>query len=97
MAENLPTWEACKENVLPIKRGRSARGLSSTLDRGVSGVSADEEREHQFQDEIAAAFEPKHLLDVYVQYFKWIRDMYPSNSDKALKLLEVDEDFVVFQ
>ena len=26
-----PTWEACKENVLPIKRGRSVKGLTTSL------------------------------------------------------------------
>jgi hypothetical protein len=32
MNENIvPVWETCKENVLPIKRGRSIKGLSQVL------------------------------------------------------------------
>jgi hypothetical protein len=87
---NPPAWEACKENVLPIKRGRSAKGLSDTLQNNDHLI--DSSREKIFSDSIITAGKesPKALLDAYVLYFKWTRDAYPSSSEKALKLLEVD-------
>ena len=33
------------------------------------------------------------LLEVYLQYFKWARDAFPSGSDKDLKILEVKGNY----
>jgi hypothetical protein len=86
-----PAWEACKENVLPIKRGRSAKGLSDTLLKSSDSLLSDRMCEKTFEDAISAAgnASPKQLLDAYILYFKWVRDTYPSSAEKALKLLEV--------
>lgn len=90
-ASTAPAWEACKENVLPIKRGRSAKGLSESLQKNCESASIDKLREKLFEDSIVAASKssPKELLDSYILYFKWTRDTYPSNAETALKLLEV--------
>ena len=87
-----PVWEACKENVIPIKRGRSAKGLSESLQKTSEIVSNDKLREKFFEDKIIAAGKSstKELLDAYVLYFKWTRDAYPSNVEKPLNLLEVN-------
>ena len=86
-----PAWEACKENVIPIKRGRSAKGLSETLSKSSESLLSDKLCEKAFDDAITAASKtsPKELLDAYILNFKWIRDTYPSSVEKALKLLEV--------
>ena len=85
----LPTWEACKENVLPIKRGRSAKGLSDTLAVPQKAIDLNAV-EQSYEDRLTAALNgsPEILLDAYIAYFKWIRDTFPSNSAKALHLLE---------
>lgn len=94
-----PTWETCKENVVPIKRGRSAKGLTDTLDRKESSKAASAAAEHAqeeaYEARLAALASPspsssgsKAALEVYVQYFKWVRDTYPSDNAKALTLLE---------
>lgn len=90
-ASSTPTWEACKENVLPIKRGRSAKGLSESLQKNNEDLSENNSRDKIFEDSIIAAAKssPKELLDAYSLYFKWTRDTYPTNTEKALKLLEV--------
>ena len=89
-ASNTPVWEACKENVLPIKRGRSAKGLSESLLNNTEDASGNKSRDKIFEDSIiTAAKSPKELLDAYSLYFKWTRDTYPTNTEKALKLLEV--------
>lgn len=90
-ASYTPTWEACKENVLPIKRGRSAKGLSESLQNNADDASGNNPRDKIFEDSIIAAAKssPKELLDAYSLYFKWTRDTYPTNTERALKLLEV--------
>ena len=88
---NAPAWETCKENVIPIKRGRSAKGLSESLQKTSECVLNDRTREILFEETLITAGKSstKELLDAYVLYFKWIRDAYPSNVEKPLNLLEV--------
>jgi hypothetical protein len=54
-----------------------------------SGI--DKLREKVFEDSISNAQKSnsKDLLEAYISYFKWTRDAFPSNSEKALNLLEV--------
>jgi len=89
-------WEACKENVLPVKRGRAVKDLSENLGHDESLQSLKNLQEQQFEKNLAALDKSKvgaaaSLLDIYIQYFKWIRESYPSNNNKALNLLEVFE------
>ena len=96
------TWEACKENVLPIKRGRSVKGLGESLQHRPASDNSLETQEKAFETRIAAATADEgtqgapsgvrsasELLEVYIQYYGWTRDAFPSSSDKALRLLEV--------
>lgn len=87
----VPAWEASKENVLPIKRGRSAKGLSVSLAHPVSNeaLNADQERAFERQINNNSVTDPLQKLEVYVRYLKWVRDTYPSVTDKALQILEV--------
>lgn len=88
----VPKWEACKENVLPIKRGRSVKGLSVSLTASLAAASQIEvqemEHEKNLEEAINNRVESSQLLDVFALYFKWLRDSYPTQSDKSLKLLE---------
>jgi hypothetical protein len=95
-------WENCKENVQPIKRGRNVNALGDKL-KPAFGLSNEAENDKQrvyFEAQISKAKEqstsdePRDanqepgLLEVYLLYFKWIRDTYPSAADKALHILE---------
>ena len=85
--------------MLPIKRGRSTNGLTEKV--LANGKSAASEALHQTQektfDEMVAKakehagegkIEERSVLEVYLLYFKWVRDTFPSSGEKALKLLE---------
>jgi len=107
-------WEACKENVLPVKRGRSANVLGEKLTTIKSSADADAANAkdvNMFEEMLRRAREIHNaevlaqeqdlpppptdsnqvpgLLEVYLLYFKWTRDTYPSSSDKALSVLEL--------
>ena len=125
-----PAWELSKENVLPIKRGRSVKGLGQSslalaqnIDAAVTGASTgsnklnelkgmgtgmgmgmtekwhDENKmkEKGFEDNIAGLTKSykngedvgSELLEAYKNCIKWTRDTYISNTEKAMKLLEV--------
>jgi len=172
--DDVPVWEACKENVLPLKRGRSVRGLSHALttheadklsqlgefsliyikesfytstikietsrdillsalplwvhdacpsltcrpyDVCLSQFSTSwkfyllltwkrcqvfivysEHQEMKFEQQLIIRRRDGNdgkvgLLEVYLQYFKWARDAFPSGSDKDLKILEVKGNY----
>ena len=80
-------WETSKENVLPIKGGRSAKLLESTVAAqfNLRERNAGDEFEKELKN---AKIIGADVLDVYVRYFKWARTEYPSSSTKAMQVLE---------
>lgn len=91
-------WETSKENVVPIKRGRSAKGLGESLSANRQfGNIVIPPQEQEFEAQLSNPSETetaRDLLDVYIKYFKWVRDNYPSDTEKALKLLEVSNSYI---
>jgi len=84
-----PAWETSKENVLPIKSGRSTKKLTKTFLAQSEGFSIENGAVANFENElISAKSAGADLLDVWVRYFKWTRDQYPSDSTKAMQILE---------
>ena len=83
-----PGWEAAKENVLPVKKGRSAKGLSEILSRPVS-KTLEEEQQQAFEEQIHSTVAPSEKLELYGRYLKWARDTFPSSTDKIMQILEV--------
>lgn len=84
----IPGWEAAKENVLPVKKGRSAKGLSEILVRPVS-KTLEEEQEHAFEELVHSTVSPTEKLELYGRYLKWAKDTFPSSTDKIMQILEV--------
>jgi spindle assembly checkpoint component MAD3 len=93
-------WETCKENVLPVKAGRSVAHINSALNTSTSGGFLSQEKERQatmstfdrqidsFLNRDEASRDNSELLNVFTSYFKYARTEYPSSQDKALKVLE---------
>ena len=94
-------WELSKENVQPIKRGRSTNILGEKLTLLKSSTSNDAHSEQckEFEEMIAKAKEnssssnpdgkvQQTVLEAYLLFFKWTRDTYPNSSEKALGVLE---------
>ena len=95
-------WEYSKENVVPIKRGRSVKGLVNSL-QAIEVAQGNKEAEVVQATAVTSQFEAKlksiqessdssqkddMLLDVYLKHYKWIRDTYPSDNTKSLTFLE---------
>jgi hypothetical protein len=92
MSEPAPAWETSKENVLPIKRGRSAKGLNDALSKSTIHQEVElANREREFESQLLACDPslPALMLEVYVQYMKWAKDAFPTSPNKFHKLLEV--------
>lgn len=93
----MENWEARKENVLPLKRGRNIKDLNENLEKvDTMKVSTLEKmQEGVFEASLNESNKtPLELLDAYSNYVKWTRDTFPTSSDKTLKILEVMIYFV---
>lgn len=87
-----PVWEACKENVLPTKRGRSAKGLSNILQPDQAFKKDLQQSERNFTtriEEAKAIGNNQALLEAYAERLKWTHESFPSSDKEAIKLLEV--------
>jgi len=67
-------WELSKENVVPLKRGRSAKGLSEAIQKiessnGNKGLSLDMEAEQtrSFETELARKECDEEIIELYVR------------------------------
>jgi len=81
-------WELSKENVRPVKSGRSTKGLGLSA-LSIGGKNEDlVEQERQFEASLLGAHETDDPLGVYIRYFKWIRSTYPSDLSRTLSVLE---------
>ncbi len=86
----VPAWELSKENVVPIKKGRSAKGLGEKLSTNENNVgNLTTTQESTFEKDLASENNATLLLDIYTRYIKWIQDNNPTTTDKTLKLYEV--------
>jgi hypothetical protein len=88
MLEN--NWEYSKENVVPIKRGRAVTDISKAALKPLHNQNEDVKQQNLLEEELSNAKNNADLLiNIYLRYYKWIRDSDPANTSKALKLLEV--------
>ncbi len=83
-------WELCKENAQPLKKGRSVAqqpigGFVSAAEKANM-----EELRQQYEERLSeASLTLSEKLDIYVQYYTWIRRTATSNMILAKALLEV--------
>ncbi|CAG2161763.1 unnamed protein product [Oppiella nova] len=75
-------WELLKENVEPLKSGRSMKTLKNALTQNASDLNAREERRKEFESELRT-YEGSDLLSVYYDYIQWIEQNYPLGGNEA--------------
>lgn len=89
-APGAPVWEASKENIGPVKSGRSTKKLGESVLSAGGLTDVQVKQKQKFEEDIKIAEEGCcRRLDTFVEYFKWTREVYPSNTAKSLEVLEV--------
>eukprot|EP01050_Picozoa_sp_SAG11_P025079 SAG11_NODE_5546_length_1530_cov_1.257862_1_plen_473_part_10 len=81
-------WEKSKENVMPLKRGRSVKGLKLGLGGSTKkGKSLIETQRQGFEAELQSntSSDP---LDIWIRYIKWMQAAFPKGSTELLPVLE---------
>ena len=86
-----PQWESSKENILPTKSGRSARGLNNILSnqqRSSTGTSKVSEREIELLKVAESSMEGEDPLQHWVAYCQHVKENNPKSSTETLLVLE---------
>ncbi|CAG8610442.1 16718_t:CDS:2 [Funneliformis mosseae] len=93
--KNIPefsSFEHQKENILPVKQGRSAAALSQIFSSEPSALYTELQAGHdKFNAELENLDELDDPFDVYDRYIKWTMENYPQASgphSKVCQLLE---------
>lgn len=93
-------WENSKENVAPVKSGRSIKGLGGARgglsNKPVLGKELGESGEEQrFERDIMDARsadesnnKAEEILNAYLAYYKYVKSTYASSHDKTRAVLE---------
>uniref|UniRef100_A0A0N4ZP93 BUB1 N-terminal domain-containing protein n=1 Tax=Parastrongyloides trichosuri TaxID=131310 RepID=A0A0N4ZP93_PARTI len=74
------TWMSNRENIVPLKGGRSMKLLTSSLEKSVT----IEEAEKKFEDVFEESKNSKDPLSVIWKYVRWFENIFPSGKQKTL-------------
>ncbi|CAG8760120.1 1888_t:CDS:1, partial [Acaulospora colombiana] len=81
-----------KENIYPVKQGRSASSLSRVFSSDPSSRQAELQAGHeQFNAELEMVEELDDPLDVYNRYIKWTMENYPQGQTSQSNLVQLLE------
>ena len=82
-------WEAAKENVMPLKRGRNVADLNKALHAHDSvQTKLRLEAEMQSREAALAAYEGDDPLAQWLEYVRWLEVQLPEDTRKKFKVLE---------
>jgi len=92
---NFDLIEGHKENIQPIRSGRSARALAASLSPLTSKPHAmrseHRARQDEFEEELLTASEMDDPLEVWLRYIKWTVETFPSGHSADSGLLPLVE------
>ncbi|MBN3282223.1 BUB1B kinase, partial [Polyodon spathula] len=82
MAEGGDEWELCKENVQPLKQGRTISTLQEALTQEGTNHIAIEQQRQALESEIRF-YNGDDPLDVWDRYIKWTEQTYPQGGKES--------------
>ncbi|XP_016308826.1 mitotic checkpoint serine/threonine-protein kinase BUB1 beta-like [Sinocyclocheilus anshuiensis] len=83
MAECDAEWELCKENIQPLRQGRSVSALHQALCQQQEGNhTALNQKKQAFESELRL-YDGDDPLDVWVRYIKWTKQTYPQGGKES--------------
>ncbi|KAK2879207.1 hypothetical protein Q8A67_019998 [Cirrhinus molitorella] len=83
MAECDAEWELCKENIQPLRQGRSVSALHQALCQQQEGNhTALNQQKQAFESELRL-YDGDDPLDVWFRYIKWTKQTYPQGGKES--------------
>lgn len=77
----IDAFEHQKENIQPLREGRSAVALARTFhDPPLLQKNAVDNARQQFEEELQSSEESDDPLEIWVRYIKWTKDTFPSGQ-----------------
>ncbi|XP_056107580.1 mitotic checkpoint serine/threonine-protein kinase BUB1 beta [Rhinichthys klamathensis goyatoka] len=83
MAECDAEWELCKENIQPLRQGRTISALHQALCQQQEGNhTALNQKKQAFESELRM-YDGDDPLDVWVRYIKWTKQTFPQGGKES--------------
>ncbi|KAK9960263.1 hypothetical protein ABG768_010336 [Culter alburnus] len=83
MAECDAEWELCKENIQPLRQGRTISALHQALCQQQEGNhTALNQKKQAFESELRL-YDGDDPLDVWVRYIKWTKQTFPQGGKES--------------
>ncbi|ODQ80754.1 hypothetical protein BABINDRAFT_7450 [Babjeviella inositovora NRRL Y-12698] len=84
--------EGQKENIQPVKEGRSASALAATFSVGADDLRRNQAaRRAEFEAAIVDSDEHDDPLEIYLDYLQWTKDNFPQGSNVESGLIQLLE------
>ncbi|KAM8833533.1 mitotic checkpoint serine/threonine-protein kinase BUB1 beta [Synchiropus picturatus] len=77
MEEASVEWELCKENIQPLRQGRSMAAIQLALAQQQEGVSTAVDQQRKAFEAELRMYEGDDPLDVWYRYIKWTEQAFP--------------------
>ncbi|XP_039518950.1 mitotic checkpoint serine/threonine-protein kinase BUB1 beta [Pimephales promelas] len=96
MAECDAEWELCKENIQPLRQGRTISALQQALCQQQEGNhTALNQKKQAFESELRM-YDGDDPLDVWVRYIKWTKQTYPQGGKESNLSLLLERAVMLF-
>ncbi|XP_076834117.1 mitotic checkpoint serine/threonine-protein kinase BUB1 beta [Brachyhypopomus gauderio] len=82
MADGDAEWELCKENIQPLRRGRTIAVLQQALCQQDGPSTALNQQKQAFESELRM-YTGDDPLDVWYRYIKWTQQTYPQGGKES--------------
>ncbi|KAF7657073.1 hypothetical protein LDENG_00032280 [Lucifuga dentata] len=76
-------WELSKENIQPLKRGRTISALHQALSHQQDGLSSIIDQQRQAFESELRMYDGDDPLDVWDRYIKWIEQTFPQGGKES--------------
>ncbi|XP_034051522.1 mitotic checkpoint serine/threonine-protein kinase BUB1 beta [Thalassophryne amazonica] len=76
-------WELSKENIQPLRRGRTMSALHQALSQQQDGISSVTSQQRQAFESELRMYDGEDPLDVWDRYIKWTEEKFPQGGKES--------------
>ena len=87
MATSIELFEHSKENIMPMKGGRSASALSKVFSAKPQENVIDQQR-LEIENKIETSANGEDPLASWIEYFEWAKNTFPNSRVELLKVIQ---------
>ena len=88
LATSIELFEHSKENIMPIKGGRSGAALSKIFSSKPLDSTIVDQQRAEIQRKIESTANGEDPLAAWIDYFEWAKNTFPNSRVELLKVIQ---------